>query len=253
MAAEDQAPRTKAHPDKAKKRKKPKKDKWGQPLASAAEEPSVEPGLELPAEGVEAAAQLDAPAAAAAEAGSYEPGKVVASGLPYTNTEEDIRKLFGFYGPLRSVQLSRFPDSGNFRGLVFVCFESDEDAVKSLDLDGFKIGSRHMRVERCRMTTASNRKRKAEFQTDPEKSEGCLSAYVGNLSWNVTEKDLRAFFKSSKIASIRFAIDKRTGGSRGFCHVDFQDDESLERAVAMNQSELQGRPVKVAYSVSNRG
>lgn len=250
MAAEEQAPRTKPHPDKSKRRKKPKKDKWGQPLAPAAEEPSVEPEQELPAaEEVRAAAQV------AAEAGGYEPGKVVASGLPYTTTEADIRKLFGFYGPLRSVQLSRFPDSGNFRGLVFVCFESDEDAIKSLDLDGFKIGSRYMRVERCRMTTTttSNRKRKSEFQTDPEKSEGCLSAYVGNLSWNVTEKDLRDFFKSSTIASIRFAVDKRTGGSRGFCHVDFEDDDSLEKAVAMNQSELQGRPVKVAYSVSNRG
>lgn len=114
-------------------------------------------------------------------------------------------------------------------------------------------GNRYMRVERCRVTAGSNKKRKAEFQTDPEKSVGCLSAYVGNLSWNVTEKDLRAFFKSSKIASIRFAVDKRSGGSRGFCHVDFEDDESLEKAVAMNQSELQGRPVKVAYSVSNRG
>ncbi|RLN15478.1 RNA-binding protein CP33, chloroplastic [Panicum miliaceum] len=203
MAAEDQAPRTEPRPDKAKKRKKPKKDKWGQPLSAA------------------------------------------------------------------SAELSRFPDSGNFRGLAFVCFESDEDAVKSLELDGFKImltknpflltyaylysGNRYMRVERCRVTASSNKKRKTEFQSDPEKSLGCLSAYVGNLSWNVTEKDLRDFFKSSKIASIRFAIDKRTGGSRGFCHVEFQDDESLEKAVAMNQSELQGRPVKVAYSVSNRG
>jgi len=219
-------------------------------LPAAAEvEPSVEPAQDPPAEGVAPAA--GAVAAAAVE--GYEPSKVVASGLPYTTTEADIRKLFEFYGPLGSVQLSRFPDSGNFRGLAFVCFESDEDAVKSLELDGFKIGNRYMRVERCRVTASSNKKRKTEFQTDPEKSLGCLSTYVGNLSWNVTEKDLRDFFKSSKISSIRFAIDKRTGGSRGFCHVDFQDDDSLEKAVAMNQSELQGRPVKVAYSVSNRG
>ncbi|KAG0553053.1 hypothetical protein BDA96_01G561900 [Sorghum bicolor] len=253
MAAEEHTPCTKPRPDKAKKRKKPKKDKWGQPIATA-EEPSVEPEQEHPAGEVEAVVQVDKEeeeATAAAE--GYEFGKVVASGMPYTTTEADIRKLFEFYGPLQSVQLSRFPDSGNFRGLAFICFETNEDAIKSLELDGFKIGSRYMRVERCRVTATSNKKRKAEFQTDPKKSEGCLSAYVGNLSWNVTEKDLRDFFRSSKIASVRFAIDKRTGGSRGFCHVDFQDDESLEKAVAMNQSELQGRPVKVAYSVSNRG
>jgi RNA recognition motif-containing protein len=115
MAAEDQAPRTEPRPDKAKKRKKPKKDKWGQPLSAASPEvePSVEPAQEPPAKGV-------APAAAPE---GYEPSKVVASGLPYTTTEADIRKLFEFYGPLGSVQLSRFPDSGNFRGLAFVCFE----------------------------------------------------------------------------------------------------------------------------------
>ncbi|TVU48575.1 hypothetical protein EJB05_08216, partial [Eragrostis curvula] len=284
MAAEDHAPRTKPHADKTKKRKKPKKDKWGQPISAAAdaEEPLVEPEQEPPAEDVAAEAEEASEPAPAAE--GYEPGKVVASGLPYSTTEAEIRELFGWYGPIQSVQLSRFPDSGQFRGLAFVRFEvhsyqtsdflkncitllvaglillmnhdvelSEEVATKSLELDGFKMGHRFMKVERCRVTAGSNKKRKAEFQTDPDKSEGCLSAYVGNLSWNVTEKDLRDFFISSKIASIRFAIDKRTGGSRGFCHIDFQDDESLEKAVAMNQSELQGRPVKVAYSVSNRG
>lgn len=128
MAAEDQAPCTKPRPDKGKKRKKPKKDKWGQPLSAAVaeEEPSVEPEQEPSAEGPgSAAGEEEAPPPVAAEAESYEPSKVVASGLPYTTTEADIRKLFEFYGPLLSVQLSRFPDSGNFRGLAFVSFEVD--------------------------------------------------------------------------------------------------------------------------------
>lgn len=249
MAADDQTPRTKPNPEKSKKRKKPKKDKWGQPLSAAADEPAVEPEQEPPEEPVVAAVAEEE----GEEAESYECAKVVASGLPYTTTEAEIRELFERFGPLRSLQLSRFPDSGNFRGLAFVSFESDEVAMKSLELDGFKIGNRFMRVERCRMTATSKRKRKTEFQTDPEKADGCLSAYVGNLSWNVTEKDLRDFFKSSKITSIRFAINKGTGDPRGFCHVDFEDDESLEKAIGMNQFELHGRPIKIAYAVSNRG
>jgi RNA recognition motif-containing protein len=92
-----------------------------------------------------------------------------------------------------------------------------------------------------------------EFQTDPKKFEGCLSAYVGNLLWNVIENDLRDFFSSSKIALVRFVIDKRTGGSHGFCHVDFQDDEALEIAIVLDQSKLEGKPIKVTYSVSNWG
>lgn len=252
MAAEDQIPRAQANPEKTKKRKKPKKDKWGQPIAAAADEPAVEQVQEQ-----EAPEEPAVTAAAGAEgvgegAESYERGKVVASGMPYTTTEEEIRELFDQFGPIRSLQLSRFPDSGNFRGLAFVTFESDEVAMKSLELDGSKIGNRFMRVERCRVTASSKRQKKTEFQSDPEKPDGCLSAYVGNLSWNITEKDLRDFFKSSRIASIRFAIDNRTGDSRGFCHVDFEDDESLEKAVGMNQSELRGRPVKIAYAIINR-
>jgi ADP-ribose pyrophosphatase YjhB (NUDIX family) len=122
MAAEEQTPRTKPSTGNSKKRKKPRKDKWGQPIIDAGDRPAVEPEPEPEPEPV------PAPAAAAAaeeeeEAGIYETGKVVASGLPYTTTEAEIRELFERFGPLRSLQLSRFPDSGNFRGLAFVSFE----------------------------------------------------------------------------------------------------------------------------------
>ncbi|XP_052146658.1 phragmoplastin interacting protein 1-like [Oryza glaberrima] len=253
MAAEEQTPRTKPSTGNSKKRKKPRKDKWGQPIIDAGDRPAVEPEPEPEPEPVPAPAAAAAAEEEEEEAGIYETGKVVASGLPYTTTEAEIRELFERFGPLRSLQLSRFPDSGNFRGLAFVSFESNEVAMKSLELDGFKIGNRFMRVERCRLAAGSKRKRTVEFQTDPKKADGCLSAYVGNLKWDVTETDLRDFFKSLKISSIRFAINKRTGDSRGFCHVDFEDDESLEKAVGMNQSELRGRPIKISYAVSNRG
>ena len=123
MAAEDQPPRAHPNPEKTKKRKKPKKDKWGQPIAAAADEPAQE--QEAP----------EAPVAAAAEeetgqvAEGYECGKVVASGMPYTTTEEEIRGLFDRFGPIRSLQLSRFPDSGNFRGLAFVTFEVNTELI----------------------------------------------------------------------------------------------------------------------------
>jgi hypothetical protein len=122
MAAEDQTPRARApaNPEKTKKRKKPKKDKWGQPIAAAADEPAAQQVHETPEE----------PAAEAEERSEgYECGKVVASGMPYTTTEEEIRGLFDKFGPIRSLQLSRFPDSGNFRGLAFVTFEVNTELV----------------------------------------------------------------------------------------------------------------------------
>ncbi|OAY67047.1 Eukaryotic translation initiation factor 4H [Ananas comosus] len=154
--------------------------------------------------------------------------------MPYSATEQQIRELFDGVGAVRHLHLSRFPDSGNFSGLAFLTFQ----------------GNRFIRVERCRLD--STRKRRREFISEPEKVDGCCSAYVGNLSWDVTEDDIRGFFEESKIASIRFAFDKKTSNFRGFCHVDFEDDESLERAMKKDQVALHGRPIKIAYAVGNR-
>lgn len=82
--------------------------------------------------------------------------------------------------------------------------------------------------------------------------EGCLSAYVGNLSWNTREDDIVEFFNTSKITSIRFAQDKRTGAFRGFGHIEFADDKSLEEAIKKNQLELRGRPLKISYAITNK-
>lgn len=111
-------------------------------------------------------------------------------------------------------------------------------------------GNRFIKVERCRLDP--RRKRKSEFLSEPKKVDGCFSAYIGNLSYNVTEDDIRECFVASNIDSVRFAINKTTGTFRGFCHVDFADDESLEKAMKKNQVELHGRPMKIAYAVSNR-
>ncbi|KAJ6804491.1 putative 33 kDa ribonucleoprotein, chloroplastic [Iris pallida] len=235
-----------------KNKKKTRKDKWGQPL------PPEEPKEEEEEEGVEAEEEI---AAAVEEEGeevkkrnsyenSYEPKKVVVSGMPYSTTEEEIRELFEGVGPIHQLQLSRFPDSGNFSGLAFITFQTEAAVKSSLKLDGKKMGNRFMRVERCRGDP--QRKRKAEFLGEPTKMEGCFSAYIGNLSWDVTEDDIRHCFEMSKIASIRFAYDKNTGAFRGFGHIDFEDDESLEEAMKKNKEELHGRPMKLAYSVSSR-
>ncbi|KAF3321048.1 ribonucleoprotein [Carex littledalei] len=245
MATDEPRPATK---DRKNKRKKIKKDKWGQPLPPESEEGEAEEQL-APVK----AAQAPEPAPVFGSGGgedAYEANKVVASGMPYSATEEEIRELFEECGPIHQLQLSRFPDSGHFRGLAFITFESEEAAVTSLSLDGTKMGNRFVKIEKCRMDL--KRKRKGEFLTDPEKAEGCLSVYVGNLSWEITEKDIRDCFNTSNISSVRFGLDKVTGKSRGFCHVDFEDDESLEKAIQKNQTELQGRPMKIAYAVSNR-
>lgn len=86
----------------------------------------------------------------------------------------------------------------------------------------------------------------------PAKTEGYLRAYIGNLSYGISEEEVIAFFSGCRVRSVRLARDEATGKCRGFGHVDFEDDASLESAVSRNQERVLGRPMKVAYAVTRK-
>lgn len=83
--------------------------------------------------------------------------------------------------------------------------------------------------------------------------EGYNRIYLGNLSWDVTEDDLKKLFSNCKIASIRFGMDKETGEFRGYAHVDFSDSVSLKTALKLDQETIHGRPVKIRCAVPKKG
>ena len=83
--------------------------------------------------------------------------------------------------------------------------------------------------------------------------EGYNRIYVGNLSWDITEEDLRKFFSGCKVSSIRFGMDKETQEFRGYAHVDFSDKNSLAMALKLDQEIVCGRPAKISYAVPKKG
>jgi nucleolin len=115
----------------------------------------------------------------------------------------------------------------------------------------FCRGGRFLKIELCKVKPKAESEKQVHHEA-PKKVQGCTSAYMGNLAWDVTEADLRKFFKKCKIDAIRFALDKDSGEFRGFGHIDFADDESLEAAVKLDQQLVCGRPLKIAYSVPKR-
>jgi len=76
--------------------------------------------------------------------------------------------------------------------------------------------------------------------TAPAKTEGYLRAYIGNLSYEISEEQVEGFFSGCRVSSVRLARDGVSGKCRGFGHVDFEDDASLEAAVAEGPGEGPG-------------
>src|SRR5215212_8738753 len=69
--------------------------------------------------------------------------------------------------------------------------------------------------------------------------------YVGNLPYRVREDDLRAFFESCGNVTevvVPLTEDRR---SKGFGFVEFGDKESFEKALAMNDQDMEGRKLRI--------
>lgn len=71
--------------------------------------------------------------------------------------------------------------------------------------------------------------------------------FVGNLSFQTTEADLRtAFEQYGAVSRVSIMTDRDTGRSRGFAFVEMNDDQQGDDAInALNGKELDGRALNV--------
>ena len=74
-----------------------------------------------------------------------------------------------------------------------------------------------------------------------------MKLYVGNLSYNTTEDELReAFGAYGNPESVNIIMDRDTGRSKGFGFVEYSDDQAAKSAMsALNGRELGGRTLTV--------
>lgn len=74
-----------------------------------------------------------------------------------------------------------------------------------------------------------------------------MNIYVGNLSYSVTEDDLReAFSAFGEVDSVNIIKDKFSGQSKGFGFVEMPTREQAEAAIAgVNGKDLKGRALNV--------
>jgi RNA recognition motif-containing protein len=74
-----------------------------------------------------------------------------------------------------------------------------------------------------------------------------MNIYVGNLSFNVSESDLKELFAMHGTVQTASVIkDKYSGESRGFGFVEMPEkDEALKAISALNGKDFKGRNLKV--------
>jgi RNA recognition motif-containing protein len=85
-----------------------------------------------------------------------------------------------------------------------------------------------------------------------------MNIYVGNLSFDAGESDVRQLFEAhGQVASVSIIEDKFTGRPRGFAFVEMAQDSEAQAAIAaLNSKDFKGRPLTVNEArprTENRG
>jgi RNA recognition motif-containing protein len=73
-----------------------------------------------------------------------------------------------------------------------------------------------------------------------------LKMYIGNLSPDTREADLRELFSQhGTVRSIRIMADVFSGQCRGFGFIEMEGHEARAAIAALNGRDFKGRPIKV--------
>ena len=168
------------------------------------------------------------------------------NGIPYETTEEELRELFSPYGNIEIIKLPKYQDSGRNIGYCHIYYSSSESASKALELDNYTLGKRYLKVSLANKN--SDELNESEKINPNDVPIDCITAFIRNLPYETTEKDVGDKFRScGKIKAIRFVYNSQTKKFKGFCYIDFKEHKSLLKALELNGKEFQGRKLQVDF------
>ncbi len=76
--------------------------------------------------------------------------------------------------------------------------------------------------------------------------------YIGNINYEVTEKELREIIKKKgfEAKDVNIIRDKFSGSSKGFGFAEFENDEEVQKAIeSLDGHELKSRKLKVNKAI----
>lgn len=78
--------------------------------------------------------------------------------------------------------------------------------------------------------------------------------HVGNLSFQMTEEELRTAFEGyGPVAGVRIVVDRDSGRPRGFAFVEMESEAGADAAIeGLNLGELGGRTLRVGRARPKR-
>ena len=173
--------------------------------------------------------------------------RLFVGGLPREVGTEELRELFKSHGDMTDC-IVLTDDAGVNRGFGFVTYAEKsmaEAAIKALD--GHRINGRRIGV---RDADDDKKKGGRKERKDPEG----LKLYIGNLPFSATQDHLKDLVAAHATVNEVILATGPGGKAKGFGFVFIAEKDKGEAVVsALNQSEIDGRKIKVDIAKAKGG
>lgn len=165
-----------------------------------------------------------------------ERGKIFVGGLSWETTHENLMQYFSRFGEVVDCVVMKNSETGRSRGFGFVTF-CDPTVVNAVLMNGpHTLDGRTIDPKPCNPRTLQK----------PKKGSGYPKVFLGGLSSNLTETDLRGFFsRYGKVMEVVIMYDQEKKKSRGFGFLSFETEDSVNNCVADHFVTLNGKSVEI--------
>ncbi|GAB1220096.1 hypothetical protein ENUP19_0047G0155 [Entamoeba nuttalli] len=164
--------------------------------------------------------------------------------LPKSMKENEIREKFITCGRISRMMMQYYPN-GQSKGCCFIEFEDKKGAERACSRDGSIIDKQYIRVN-----MAEKKPMKLNYKhlpkTTQKKMNNSYCIFVGKVSSITTESTLvKIFAKCGKVLRVTIPIWRNTNKRRGFAVVEFASLASVEKALELANTTVDGKQITV--------
>ncbi|XP_019182550.1 PREDICTED: polyadenylate-binding protein 2-like isoform X1 [Ipomoea nil] len=138
---------------------------------------------------------------------------------------------------------------------------ADEDAVKELDEMKKRLKEMEEEAAALREMQAKVEKEMGAVQGDTDPASAASQAskeevdsrsiFVGNVDYACTPEEVQQHFQPCGTVNRVTILTDKFGQPKGFAYVEFVEQEAIQEALQLNESELHGRQLKVMPKRTN--
>eukprot|EP00746_Dinoflagellata_sp_MGD_P097652 gnl/MRDRNA2_/MRDRNA2_39195_c0_seq1.p1 gnl/MRDRNA2_/MRDRNA2_39195_c0~~gnl/MRDRNA2_/MRDRNA2_39195_c0_seq1.p1 ORF type:complete len:545 (-),score=164.60 gnl/MRDRNA2_/MRDRNA2_39195_c0_seq1:173-1807(-) len=183
--------------------------------------------------------------------------KVFVGGVPWSCTEEVLRKDFSECGEIVDFHMVKDFATGLFKGIALITYKDEAGVQAALAYNGDDYGGRRLEVRRDNKAGEKGTKGKGKGKNSTagqDNSGGELEVFIRGLPPEAKEKELKKeFSKCGDVSRCKMDVDMANQfRCKGYAWITFKTQQGMTNALARDCSEYLGSTITVQRTVEHK-